>query len=95
MNTPECTELGKPYRLRKAWGASWSICLYCAEMDQNKTTLERAFELAKSGRFKSASDLKRAVAAEGYQKSQLDGPSLTRQLTAIIKSNLVSTSEEP
>lgn len=64
-------------------------------MDQNKTTLERAFELAKSGRFKNATDLKRAVAAEGYQKSQLDGPSLTRQLTTIIKANLAGPADQP
>lgn len=54
-------------------------------MDQNKTALERAFELANSGRFATAGDIARAVSSEGYSASQLEGPALRRQLGAIIK----------
>lgn len=54
-------------------------------MDTNKTTLERAFELARSGRYHGISELKRAISAEGYTASQLDGPSLRRQLNDLMK----------
>ena len=54
-------------------------------MDPTKTALERAFEMAQSGRFPSVSDIKRAIAQEGYSVSQLDGGTLTRQLSANIK----------
>ena len=54
-------------------------------MDQSKTALERAFELARSGRFATAGEIARAVSGEGYSASQLEGPSLRRQLTGLIK----------
>lgn len=54
-------------------------------MDPNKTTLERAFELARSGKYTSVSDLKRDVVAEGYAKNQLDGLALGRQLLQLIR----------
>lgn len=54
-------------------------------MDQNKTALERAFELAKSGRFQTLAELKKAVAHEGYPPAQMDGSQLRRQLTSLIK----------
>lgn len=54
-------------------------------MDQTKTALERAFELARSGRFATVSDIKRAISQEGYAVSQLDGGALGRQLSQIIK----------
>lgn len=58
-------------------------------MDQNKTALERAFELARSGRFQTVTELKKVVSREGYQASQLEGSQLSRQLTALIReSNL-------
>lgn len=54
-------------------------------MDQNKTALERAFELARSGRFQTVTELKKVVSREGYQASQLEGSQLSRQLTALIR----------
>jgi hypothetical protein len=54
-------------------------------MDQNKTALERAFELARSGRHATAGDIARAVSGEGYSAAQLEGPALRRQLGAIIR----------
>lgn len=56
-----------------------------AAMEAGKTTLERAFELARSGRFSTVSELKLAVAAEGYDRKQLEGGALSRQLSALIK----------
>lgn len=54
-------------------------------MDQNKSPLERAFELARSGRYRTVSEVKQAVSAEGYPMGQFEGRSLTRQLGDIIK----------
>ena len=54
-------------------------------MDPNKTALERAFELAKSGRYATAGEIARVVSGEGYSAAQLDGPALRRQRGAIIR----------
>jgi hypothetical protein len=54
-------------------------------MDGTKTALERAFEMAKSGRFTRVSDIKRAVSDEGYSAAQLQGRTLQRQLGELIK----------
>lgn len=53
-------------------------------MDQNKTALERAFELARSGNYPTVEHIRRAVAAEGYFQAQIQGRELTRQLKALI-----------
>ena len=51
--------------------------------------MERAFELARSGRFGSLGELKHAVAAEGYDRKQREGAALGRQLSALIKNESV------
>lgn len=53
-------------------------------MDQNKTALERAFELARTGRYPTVELIRRAISAEGYFQNQLEGRDLMRQLRAII-----------
>lgn len=53
-------------------------------MDQNKTALERAFELARSGRYPTVESIRRAIGAEGYLQNQIQGPGLTRQLRELI-----------
>ena len=55
-------------------------------MVPGKSTLERAFELARSGRFDNVSQLKAAVIAEGYDRYQLEGAALSRQLSSLIRS---------
>lgn len=45
-----------------------------------KTTLERAFEMARSGDYPDTIELKRKLLAEGYSLTQMVGPSLHRQL---------------
>lgn len=50
----------------------------------NKTALERAFELARSGKYTSITHLKRDIASESYLKDQLEGFSLARQLRELI-----------
>ena len=63
-------------------------------MDQNKTALERAFELARSGRFQTVTELKKVVSREGYQASQLEGSQLSRQLTALIRESNPASPEQ-
>lgn len=50
-----------------------------------KTTLERAFELARSGRFETIRQLERVLAGEGYAVHQLNGPVLLEQLRKLMK----------
>jgi hypothetical protein len=54
-------------------------------MDHNTTAIERAFELAKSGRCASVAHIKRLLHAEGYSAAQITGRVLTRQLETLIK----------
>jgi hypothetical protein len=54
-------------------------------MDQNKTALERTFELAQSGRFASFGEIKKAVRGEGYAVDQLTGPQLSKQVRGLIE----------
>lgn len=56
-------------------------------MKPNTTALERAFELARSGKFANVSEVKSVVAREGYPMNQLEGPALTKQLRALIKAH--------
>jgi hypothetical protein len=54
-------------------------------MDQNKTALERAFELARSGQYPTVEHIRRKVSGEGYLREQLQGASLHRQLKNLIE----------
>ena len=54
-------------------------------MQKFKTTLERAFELARSGTLDTPTAIAKAVGREGYEQRQLDGPSLRRQLKSLIQ----------
>ena len=53
-------------------------------MDHTVTALERAFQLAKSGDYKSVSDIKKRL-REGYSVAQVTGRVLSKQLDALIK----------
>ena len=53
-------------------------------MDHTKSTLERAFELAKSGSVADMAQLRAKIKSEGYIVGQIDGPSLGRQLRELI-----------
>lgn len=52
-----------------------------------RTTLERAFELAKSGKFSSLETLRAQLVAEKYAdvRTQTSGPALTKQLRDLMK----------
>jgi hypothetical protein len=54
-------------------------------MDQRMTELERAFQLAKSGRVAGLTDIITSLKRDGYPASQIEGPLLRRQLTDLIK----------
>ena len=49
-------------------------------MNFRPTTLERAFDLAKSGTCSGVDDIRRQLRAEGYPLHSLEGPTLIRQL---------------
>jgi hypothetical protein len=53
-------------------------------MDEKATALERAFQLAKSGTCVSVPDLRKKLKAEGYSTNQITGPTLNKQLLALI-----------
>jgi hypothetical protein len=55
------------------------------------TALERAFDLASSRACNSTADIRKCLVAEGYDASQLCGPTLLRQLRGLM----VTTSSEP
>ena len=54
-------------------------------MDNQKSALERAFEIAKSGRCASVSDIRLQLSMEGYGLSQVTGTILFRQLRTLMK----------
>ncbi len=54
-------------------------------MDPNVTTLERAFQLARSGQCSTVDDIKQRLKAEGYPLAQLTGYALNKQLLALMR----------
>jgi hypothetical protein len=60
-------------------------------MDINKTALERAFELARSGDCAGLSEISRCLGHEGYSSLQIEGPVLKKQLARLIKEAKAAT----
>jgi hypothetical protein len=54
-------------------------------MDVRKTALEKAFELARSGKCRTVTDIVKRFKSEGYDESQIAGPALRKQLLQLIK----------
>jgi hypothetical protein len=54
-------------------------------MDIRKPALVRAFELARSGKCLNISELLLRLTAERYDASQIQGPSLRKQLVELIE----------
>jgi hypothetical protein len=54
-------------------------------MNDRPTTLERAFDLARSGKFSSVQEIKKKLGAEGFYIGQVTGRSLTKQLNVLIR----------
>ena len=53
-------------------------------MEPNVSTLERAFQLAATGRYVTVSEIKLVLTREGYRHELVDGPELSKQLVAAI-----------
>ena len=54
-------------------------------MSCRATAMERAFELARSGKPRRTQDVIAALKREGYTTEQIQGPALMRQLVTLIK----------
>jgi hypothetical protein len=54
-------------------------------MDQKMTALERAFQLARSGRIAGLTEIVISLNREGYSSNQIEGRLLKRQLADLIK----------
>ena len=54
-------------------------------MDKNRTTLERAFEIASSGKCNDLAALRKHLKSEGYDPDQVAGPSLQKQLRSLME----------
>jgi hypothetical protein len=52
--------------------------------DGRTSPLERAFQLAKSGKYSTVTAIKEQLAREGYSAGQVDGPHLMQQLRDLI-----------
>ena len=58
-------------------------------MHQNISVFERAFQLAKTGRYPTIGIIKKQLQKEGYWAAQIEGPVLHRQLAETIRANVV------
>jgi hypothetical protein len=54
-------------------------------MNHHMTCLERAFQLAQSGKYGSIAELKKQLSIEGFSVAQVTGTALSRQLRALIR----------
>ena len=61
---------------------------YAERMDTRKTALERAFELASSGKCLNVTDIALRLKGEGYSIEQIEGPMLKKQLYALIEASI-------
>ena len=66
-------------------------------MTHRPTTIERAYELARSGACRTVSDIKQALSTEGFDRIQdsLYGPTLTASLRKLCQDHYVAPVEEP
>jgi hypothetical protein len=55
-------------------------------MDIHITTLERAFQMARSGQYSSVGEIKKQLSVEGFSVAQVTGRVLSRQLRDLITS---------
>ena len=53
-------------------------------MEPNKTAIERAFELARTGLFLEVGEIKDRLRREGYYSDIITGPLLREQLKSLI-----------
>ena len=53
-------------------------------MQQNKTCIERAFELAKSGTYPTVGDIRKQLKVEHFDCAQVADRTISKQLKALI-----------
>ena len=53
-------------------------------MDNDRTALERAFELAGSGQVSTLAEIKKCLKREGYNLATITGSSLSKQIRELI-----------
>jgi hypothetical protein len=61
-------------------------------VESHISQLERAFELARSGRCVTVADIKRKLREEGYQADQVEGRLLFSQLNSLMRKSAGQTS---
>jgi hypothetical protein len=59
-------------------------------MDHTVTALERAFALAKSGKYTTVPEIRKRLVQEGYSVAQITGVALSKQLRALIRAARVA-----
>jgi hypothetical protein len=64
-------------------------------MSDRPTALERAFQLAKSGRPSTVDDIKKTLNSEGYFSDQIQGKALSNHLRALIQAARLPSLEAP
>ncbi len=75
-------EGGRAYPLHQQ-----QLISYHDGMQPDTTVVERAFDLAKSGRYQSVDEIKHALRLEGYEHHDIEGPSLVAQLRSLIRAS--------
>lgn len=55
-----------------------------SNMDANVSPIERAFQLAGTGRFATVAEVRLQLVREGYSQKELEGPQLRKQIMEII-----------
>jgi DNA-binding transcriptional regulator YiaG len=62
-------------------------------LQSSKTALERAFELARSGKYRTLRELTRELKSEGYSDEHIEGRQIRTQLLRLLKVGPVSAAE--
>lgn len=62
-----------------------AFLFYEEVMEPNVRPIERAFQLAKTGRYVDVGEIKQQLNQEGYSNNQIEGRTLIRQLQEIIR----------
>jgi hypothetical protein len=63
-------------------------------MDHRPTALERAFDLARSGKCADVAQIRQQLKIEGYARDQLTGPKLIRQLRELCIAATAAVSDD-
>lgn len=53
-------------------------------MDANASPIERAFQLAGTGRFATVAEVRLQLVREGYSQRELEGPQLRKEIMEMI-----------